>query len=289
MANLLLLLLIVLPHLQSKPSRYKMLSCYCWWRNFHSGQLICCKYPKCFLFGFLQHFPDLNWRTPETIHVHQLYPPSNISAVFWRWFFLFPPLVDTNKYLYLEPQWPPFLKDNPSFKQGPNSNQNKGHQRVPGLYHSQWAFRFAPVGLTGSAVKVNKVTLIPRGQAKGLTWFTPGEDQSLISAAMLKAPVTLQKVSPKESGDSGRMSTLEICTRILKTMAWKGQLLFPLWQVFSNFTGSQVEFQVSHNEKRFFFQKTAGTNISKSCPWRFKDWSLGYVPSAFNPYISEVT
>ena len=36
--------------------------------------------------------------------------------------------------------------------------------------------------------QVNKVTLIPRGQAKGLTWFTPGEDQSLISAAMLKAP-----------------------------------------------------------------------------------------------------
>jgi len=36
---------------------------------------------------------------------------------------------------------------------------------------------------------VNKVTLIPRGQAKGLTWFTPGEDQSLISAAMLKARI----------------------------------------------------------------------------------------------------
>ncbi|CAL1146629.1 unnamed protein product [Cladocopium goreaui] len=36
---------------------------------------------------------------------------------------------------------------------------------------------------------VNKVTLVPRGQAKGLTWFTPGEDQSLISAAMLKARI----------------------------------------------------------------------------------------------------
>ena len=34
---------------------------------------------------------------------------------------------------------------------------------------------------------VNKVTVIPRGQAKGLTWFTPNEDQSLLSAAMLKA------------------------------------------------------------------------------------------------------
>jgi len=36
---------------------------------------------------------------------------------------------------------------------------------------------------------VNKVTLVPRGQAKGLTWFTPAEDQSLVSANSLKARV----------------------------------------------------------------------------------------------------
>merc|ERR1711959_155122 len=36
---------------------------------------------------------------------------------------------------------------------------------------------------------VNKVTLVPRGQAKGLTWFSPAEDQSLISAATLKARI----------------------------------------------------------------------------------------------------
>merc|ERR1719188_1927071 len=36
---------------------------------------------------------------------------------------------------------------------------------------------------------VNKVTLIPRGQAKGLTWFTPNEDQSLISLNTLKARI----------------------------------------------------------------------------------------------------
>eukprot|EP00933_Yihiella_yeosuensis_P001276 TRINITY_DN10204_c0_g1_i1.p1 TRINITY_DN10204_c0_g1~~TRINITY_DN10204_c0_g1_i1.p1 ORF type:complete len:1527 (-),score=452.67 TRINITY_DN10204_c0_g1_i1:229-4809(-) len=36
---------------------------------------------------------------------------------------------------------------------------------------------------------VNKVTLVPRGQAKGLTWFTPNEDQSLISQASLKARI----------------------------------------------------------------------------------------------------
>mmetsp|Transcript_10709 Transcript_10709/g.33254 ORF Transcript_10709/g.33254 Transcript_10709/m.33254 type:complete len:232 (+) Transcript_10709:2-697(+) len=36
---------------------------------------------------------------------------------------------------------------------------------------------------------VNKVTLVPRGQAKGLTWFTPNEDQSLISMATMKARI----------------------------------------------------------------------------------------------------
>eukprot|EP00929_Paragymnodinium_shiwhaense_P089803 TRINITY_DN49_c0_g1_i5.p1 TRINITY_DN49_c0_g1~~TRINITY_DN49_c0_g1_i5.p1 ORF type:complete len:1518 (+),score=524.24 TRINITY_DN49_c0_g1_i5:97-4650(+) len=36
---------------------------------------------------------------------------------------------------------------------------------------------------------VNKVTLTPRGQAKGLTWFTPAEDQSLVSVNMFKARI----------------------------------------------------------------------------------------------------
>ncbi|MGB3572195.1 MAG: cell division protein FtsH, partial [Phormidesmis sp.] len=36
---------------------------------------------------------------------------------------------------------------------------------------------------------LQKVTLIPRGQAQGLTWFTPNEDQMLISRAQLKARI----------------------------------------------------------------------------------------------------
>jgi cell division protease FtsH len=36
---------------------------------------------------------------------------------------------------------------------------------------------------------VQKVTLIPRGQAKGLTWFTPSEDQSLISRSQILARI----------------------------------------------------------------------------------------------------
>jgi cell division protease FtsH len=48
--------------------------------------------------------------------------------------------------------------------------------------------------IIGTLVKehdpVQKVTLIPRGQARGLTWFTPGEDQSLISRSQLMARIT---------------------------------------------------------------------------------------------------
>ncbi len=47
--------------------------------------------------------------------------------------------------------------------------------------------------IVGSLVKdhdpVQKVTLIPRGQAKGLTWFSPDEDQMLVSKSQLKARI----------------------------------------------------------------------------------------------------
>ncbi len=47
--------------------------------------------------------------------------------------------------------------------------------------------------LIGTLVKahdpVQKVTVIPRGQAKGLTWFSPDDDQMLVSRAQLKARI----------------------------------------------------------------------------------------------------
>ncbi len=48
--------------------------------------------------------------------------------------------------------------------------------------------------IVGTLVKdhdpVQKVTLIPRGQARGLTWFMPDEDQGLVSRAQLLARIT---------------------------------------------------------------------------------------------------
>ncbi|BAP17993.1 MAG: ATP-dependent zinc metalloprotease FtsH2 [cyanobacterium endosymbiont of Epithemia adnata isolate EadnSB Bon19] len=47
--------------------------------------------------------------------------------------------------------------------------------------------------IVGTLVKdhdpVQKVTLIPRGQAQGLTWFTPGEEQGLTTRAQLMARI----------------------------------------------------------------------------------------------------
>lgn len=37
--------------------------------------------------------------------------------------------------------------------------------------------------------QVQKVTLIPRGQARGLTWFLPGEDPTLVSKKQLFARI----------------------------------------------------------------------------------------------------
>lgn len=36
---------------------------------------------------------------------------------------------------------------------------------------------------------MQKVTLVPRGQARGLTWFIPGEDPSLVSKQQIFARI----------------------------------------------------------------------------------------------------
>ena len=59
----------------------------------------------------------------------------------------------------------------------------------------RWLTWLAQVGhavcatLTPGHDPVQKVTLIPRGQARGLTWFTPDEDPSLISKQQIMARI----------------------------------------------------------------------------------------------------
>merc|ERR1712072_603752 len=73
---------------------------------------------------------------------------------------------------------------------------------------------------------VSKVTLVPRGQAKGLTWFTPNEDQSLISANALKARIsgalggraTEQVVFGMDQVTSGASGDLQQVERMARAM-----------------------------------------------------------------------
>ena len=57
------------------------------------------------------------------------------------------------------------------------------------------AYREVGRALAGSVLEnhdeVEKITLIPRGGTKGLTWFTPNEDQTLISRSQLLARIVM--------------------------------------------------------------------------------------------------
>lgn len=73
---------------------------------------------------------------------------------------------------------------------------------------------------------VNKLTLIPRGTAKGLTWFTPNEDQSLVSRNMLKARIAgalggraaEQIVFGTAQVTTGASGDLEVVERMARSM-----------------------------------------------------------------------
>jgi len=69
----------------------------------------------------------------------------------------------------------------------------EGQPLVDGRSKRLIAYHEVGHALIGSLVKdhdpVQKVTVIPRGQAKGLTWFSPDDDQTLISRSQLKARI----------------------------------------------------------------------------------------------------
>ena len=58
------------------------------------------------------------------------------------------------------------------------------------LYRSKLCLPSSPAACSQTDPQVlPQVTLIPRGQAKGLTWFLPGEDPSLLSKQQIFARV----------------------------------------------------------------------------------------------------
>ena len=69
----------------------------------------------------------------------------------------------------------------------------EGQPLIDGRSKRLIAYHEVGHALIGSLVKdhdpVQKVTVIPRGQAKGLTWFSPDDDQMLITRSQLKARI----------------------------------------------------------------------------------------------------
>merc|ERR1711920_665410 len=80
--------------------------------------------------------------------------------------------------------------------------------------------------LTPGHDPVQKVTVIPRGQAKGLTWFQPGEDPSLLSKQQIFARIVgalggraaEEVVFGEAEVTSGAASDLNMVTNIAKQM-----------------------------------------------------------------------
>jgi cell division protease FtsH len=95
---------------------------------------------------------------------------------------------------------------------------------------------------------VEKVTLIPRGQAQGLTWFTPVEDQGLISRGQILARIigTLGGRAAEEVifGDAevttGASNDIMQCTSMARQMVTRYGMSPVGPMAFEDTTSSQV-------------------------------------------------
>jgi len=114
---------------------------------------------------------------------------------------------------------------------------------------------------------VEKITLVPRGGAKGLTWFTPNEDnQSLVSRSQLLARiismiagrVTEEVIFGEQEVTTGASNDLQRITRIARQMVTRYGMsnIGPLAmenkanrQMFSNRINIEVSKIVNHCEK----------------------------------------
>lgn len=114
--------------------------------------------------------------------------------------------------------------------------------------------------LTPGHDAVQKVTLIPRGQAKGLTWFIPSDDPTLISKKQLYARIV--------GGLGGRAAEEVIFGEPEVTTGAGGDL--------QQITG--LAKQVVHNVNHFYIYKVFGLTASLqfNCSFTHKFWSIFY-------------
>lgn len=81
---------------------------------------------------------------------------------------------------------------------------------------------------------MQKVTLIPRGQARGLTWFLPGEDPSLVSKQQIFARIvgglggraTEEVIFGEPEITTGAAGDLQQITQIARQVIYCVSLIF---------------------------------------------------------------
>lgn len=94
--------------------------------------------------------------------------------------------------------------------------------------------RFLYRTLTPGHDPVQKVTLIPRGQARGLTWFLPGEDPSLVSKQQIFARIvgglggraTEEVIFGEPEITTGAAGDLQQITQIARQVIYCVSLIF---------------------------------------------------------------
>lgn len=100
--------------------------------------------------------------------------------------------------------------------------------------------------LTPGHDPVQKVTLIPRGQARGLTWFMPGEDPTLISKQQLFARIVgglggraaEEIIFGEPEITTGAAGDLQQITQIARQVCFKNLIFWKSRQPYSTYTTS---------------------------------------------------
>ncbi|MCP4330575.1 MAG: ATP-dependent zinc metalloprotease FtsH [Alphaproteobacteria bacterium] len=127
--------------------------------------------------------------------------------------------------------------------------------------------------------KVEKVTIIPRGQAQGLTWFIPNENQKFISQGELTAHIigllggraAEEIVFGEKEVTTGAMNDFQRATQIARQMVTEFGMskLGPIFIKFDNndtfFLGREIELRSEESQKMLNLIDDEVNSIIKYC------------------------
>jgi len=126
--------------------------------------------------------------------------------------------------------------------------------------------------LTPGHDPVQKVTLVPRGQARGLTWFIPGDDPSLISKSQIAARIVgalggraaEEVIFGEAEVTTGASSDLQTVTNMANQMVTAfGMSDIGPWQLANNQSGDMIMRMMERNSMSEKLQAAIDSNVKK--------------------------